>query len=281
MPKSDFTVAELVAFLRHSDKPNIVVEGDDDATIYRQLAERFGLNRGDILQTGGREKLLLVYDEISGYESKGDFSHGPVVFIADRDMWLFRGIPTRYEGIIWTNGYSIENDLYSSARLRSRVGNQRQYDQVLDSISTWFAFKVEEYLEKNPPPPTKVFLSLRDEEPVAVGLHCSKIVPVGGTTLASGLESLSLSHQRVKEIRGAYHLQLRGKLIFQLLHRFLNNPDQGFQKALINYDALYNEALSRSDELFSRLEKAIQEKLDAKQQEIAEKKYVQDPTPTS
>ena len=262
LPKS--TVENLVDSLRMSRKSNIIVEGKEDETIYRALVNRLGIFNVDLFSAGSKKTLLNLYEELSGYEHNGDFRHAPVAFIADRDMWFFRGIPYRYDNIIWTDGYSIENDLYSIVKLRDRVGNKSEYNQVLDSISMWFAYKVEEYLEKNPLPPEKVFLSFQDEEHVLVDLHCNRIVPVGNTTLASDLEFLPAEHERVKEVRKEYNLQLRGKLLFQLLVRFLNKPKQGFREATVSYYSLYNDAITvpESDQLFSRLESEVKEKLD-------------------
>lgn len=264
MPLPDPTVENLVDSLRMSRKSNIIVEGKDDEIIYKTLVNRLGIFNIGLFSAGSKKNLLHLYEELFGYEHNGDFRHAPVAFIADQDMWLFRGIPTQYNDIIWTEGYSIENDLYSSVKLRDRVGNKSEYNQVLDSISMWFAYKVEEYLQKNPPPPEKVFQSFQDEEHVPVGLHCNKIVPIGNTALAPDLEYLSADHERVKEVRKEYNLQLRGKLLFQLLVRFLNKPTQGFREATVSYYSLYNDAITvpESDQLFSRFESEVKEKLD-------------------
>ena len=271
MSLPDSTVEDLVLALRLSNRTNIVVEGKDDEIIYGKLIERLGRFDVGLFSAGSKDTLLHLYEELSHYENIGDFRHVPVAFIADRDMWLFRGIPACYDDIIWTEGYSIENDLYSRVKLRDRIGNQVEYDQVLDSISVWFAYKVEEYLEKNPPPPRKIFQSFRDEEHVDVGHRLGRIIPIEGTTLAPDLEFLPSYHDRVRAVRTSYHLQLRGKLLFELLVRFLNKPKQGFQDATVSYYALYNDAITvpESNQLFSRVEKEVQEKLDKQQEKIA------------
>ena len=212
MPLPDSTLENLVNVLRLSNKPNIIVEGRDDEIIYGTLVER--LERFDVgfFSAGSKDTLLHLYEKLSEYENAGDFRHAPVAFIADRDMWLFRGIPVCYDNIIWTEGYSIENDLYSYAKLRDRIGNKAEYDQILDAISMWFAYKVEEYLEKNPR--EKTFESIRDEEHVDVAYHLNRVVPPEKTTLAPDLEFLPADHERVRDLRSAYHLQLRGKLLF-------------------------------------------------------------------
>ena len=272
MSLPDFTLENLVDALRLSNKPNIIVEGQDDEIIYRTLVERLGRFDVGFFSAGSKGTLLHLYEELSEYENVGDFRHAPVAFIADRDMWLFRGIPACYDNIISTEGYSIENDLYSYVKLRDRVGNQTEYNQTLDSISMWFAYKVEEYLEKNPP--EKTFESIRDEEHVDVAYHLNRIVPLEKTTLAPDLESLPLDHERVREVRDAYNLQLRGKLLFELLIRFLNKPSQGFRNATVSYDGLYNDAITvpESDRLFFRLEDDVREKLNEQKQKIAAQK---------
>ncbi len=166
MPLPDPNVENLVDALRLSNKPNIIVEGKDDEIIYGTLVERLGRFDVGFFSAGSKDTLLHLYEELSEYENAGDFRHTPVTFIADRDMWLFRGIPDQYDDIIWTEGYSIENDLYAHVKLRDRVGNKVEYDQTIDAISMWFAYKVEEYLEKNPR--EKTFESIRDEEHVDV-----------------------------------------------------------------------------------------------------------------
>lgn len=166
MPLPDPNVENLVDALRLSNKPNIIVEGKDDEIIYGTLVERLGRFDVGFFSAGSKDTLLHLYEELSEYENAGDFRHTPVTFIADHDMWLFRGIPDQYDDIIWTEGYSIENDLYAHVKLRDRVGNKVEYDQTIDAISMWFAYKVEEYLEKNPR--EKTFESIRDEEHVDV-----------------------------------------------------------------------------------------------------------------
>ena len=107
------TVDHWVGVLRRSNIPTIVVEGKMDIVIYRRLLERVGIQQTILLAADSRNKLLQVY------ERRREFAHVPVVFIADQDMWIFSGIPEDHADIIWTQGYSIENDLYISAELES------------------------------------------------------------------------------------------------------------------------------------------------------------------
>ena len=244
------TVEQLVGVLRRAQKPNIVVEGDDDVIIYRELAKRIGVLEVVLRPSGGRDKLLQVY------ERRSEFSHVPVAFIADQDMWLFSGIDPGYEDVIWTNGYSIENDLYSDAELERLLDDNEtaEHQQILDSISTWFAFAVEEYLAGNAP---------------KLDLHCDEMVPPGKTELDAGFCARHGFHTpnagRVRQIRSAYQLLLRGKQLFQLLVRFLSKPTHGFEKASLNDYALYNLALRMPEQypLLDELMEKVKQKIAA------------------
>ena len=76
----------------------------------------------------------------------------PVAFVADKDMWLFSGIPSNYDGVIWTDGYSIENDLYAGTELENLLDAEEalEHQQTLNAIVEWFAFEVEECLAGKP-----------------------------------------------------------------------------------------------------------------------------------
>ena len=205
------TVDQLVNSLIRSQTPKIVVEGADDVVIYRELVRRIGILNVGLHAAGGREKLLRVY------ERRGEFVHVPVAFIADQDMWLFSEIPQCYGGIIWTKGYSIENDLYAGAKLERlmNAGERLEHQKVLEAIVEWFAFEVEE------------FLAGRNAK---VDTHCNQIVPRNQTEISDefrksrGLRRPNPElHQQIRE---AYQLQLRGKHLFDLLLRFLSKSNR-------------------------------------------------------
>ena len=109
MPRLNPTVDELVSTLRRSRLPTIVVEGKEDMQIFRWMEHLLEIHEVDVLGVGGRSNLFAVYDR------KSEFVHLPVAFIADQDKELFTRLPAGYEEIIWTQGYSIENDLYAGA----------------------------------------------------------------------------------------------------------------------------------------------------------------------
>ena len=237
MPKLDMTVDECVAALHRTDLPTVIVEGREDLQIYQWAERRIGIQKANVLPVGGRETLLAVY------RRRNEFAHLPVAFVADKDLWLFLGIPPGYLDIIWTEEYSIENDLYAGATLEDLLNADEveEHRQVLDVIVEWFAFEVEEYLA--------------DRE-AQVDTHCNEIVPLGQTEMDQDfctrrgfrLPNEEL-HQQIKE---EYQLQLRGKSLFEILIRFLNAPGRGTRYSILT---LHENAfkLTPSHELMERL----------------------------
>ena len=211
MPGPHPTVDELVAALRRSQLSTVIVEGTDDMQIYRWVEERIGSQNANVLPAGGKNNLLSVY------QRRNEYAHLPVAFVADRDLWLFSGIPLDYHGIIWTQGYSIENDLYAGANLENLLDadETKEHQQVLDSITEWFAFEVEEYL---------------GGREAQVATHCNRVVPPGKTEIDYGFRQnrrfRSPNEELHQQIKDKYQLQLRGKLLFQMLSRFLNAPNR-------------------------------------------------------
>ena len=222
------TVEELVSYLRHSNLPTVIVEGKDDMRIYQWVEERLGSLTANVLPTGGRPNLLSVY------ERRHKFADLPVAFVADRDMWLFSGIPSDYDGVIWTEGYSIENDLYAGADLENLLDAEeaQEHQRLLNAIVEWFAFEVEE------------FLAGRDYK---VSVHCDRVVPRGQPQMAENFRKdrgfRPPSEKIHRHISEAYQLQLRGKLLFQMLVRFLSASDRDSKYSYAN---LYELAFKSS-----------------------------------
>jgi len=207
MPTPLLTVDELVATVKRSHLPTVLVEGGDDVEIYRWIEAKLGVHKANFLPCGGRDALLQVYNR------RQEFSHVATAFVADRDMWLFTGIPPQFNGIIWTSGYSVENDLCAGARLEGLLdeAEAKEHAQVLQSIIEWFAFEVEEY---------------RSVGECQASRHSQEVVVPGTTHLcAQFLARRGFRNPRrstVRHVRSNYKLKIRGKTLFELLTRYLS-----------------------------------------------------------
>ena len=245
MPLPYPTEDELVDTLRRSNLPTVLVEGKGDMPIYRWVEERLGSRQASVQAAGDKNKLLAVF------RRRQEFSHLPVAFVADRDMCLFSGIPSEYDGVIWTEGYSIENDLYTDAELENLLADEelQEHQQLRDAIVEWFAFEVEEYLAGRN---------------YKVSNHCNEVVPLGQTKIDAyfrKMRGMRPPNEKIHlQILEKYRLQLRGKLLFQMLIRFLSESNRYRN---FGYRKLYDSAFEMTpphplrDRLANEIERTI------------------------
>src|SRR5262249_26254837 len=127
--------------LQRTTLPTLLVEGEDDAAIYRWLEGKLGVFSGSILFCTGRNVLISIY------RKRETFPHGKIAWLADLDMWKFTASPVDLTGIIFTTGYSIENDLYDGSQIESllEAAEKSRYSNLLTVLSRWFAFEVQEF----------------------------------------------------------------------------------------------------------------------------------------
>lgn len=203
------TEDEIVNTLQRSTLTTVLVEGPSDQIIYRWLEDRLDPLLANVLPCGGREMLFAVF------RRREEFQNLNTVFVADRDMLLYADIPEEFEDIIWTSGYSIENDLYADSKLNDLMSppEQTEFDTVLAEIIRWFAFEVEEF---------------RAGREAQVAHHASRVVPPKSQSLCKefcrerGFTEPSAA--TVREVSKSFALNVRGKVIFDVLLRLLNRP---------------------------------------------------------
>lgn len=233
---------ELVAYLRKTELPTILVEGTTDAYIYRIIEAKLEAEVS-ILPTGGRKKMLDVFHR------RAEFPRSRVLFLADSDMWLFSGIPQDYQGgIIFTEGYSIENIIYRKDLIEGLMtsGEIRQFKDLLNSVAYWFGHEVEKYLTSGAS---------------NCALHINKIAPDGmlcpviKSQIDSGPKPRPETLQMIIE---EYHLKLRGRTLYETVLRFLSASKRESKYSYINLCEL---SASSPNESFSRLLLNINEKL--------------------
>jgi hypothetical protein len=62
-------------------------------------------------------------------------------------MWRFSQPPPDLNGIVFTTGYSIENDLYAGSDIEALLDNTERirHSQLISTVCRWFAFEVLEF----------------------------------------------------------------------------------------------------------------------------------------
>jgi hypothetical protein len=227
------TVNELISMLRHSSVPAIFVEGPDDMMVYRWLKQHIQPLKASPIECGGRNNLLSIY------EQRDKFSHLKTVFLADKDLYVFLGVPKEYSEVIWTTGYSIENDIYAgSTKLDDLLDEEelQDYKKLIGKITEWFAFEIEKHKNGNASySKIDVKILYDDKQPVSeneayIRMNHSNnntCVNVNNTcvnvNLVFGKNFIPANQNLVSEIKNNFKLKLRGKIIFKVLSVYLSD----------------------------------------------------------
>lgn len=207
------TFEELIATLKHSNLDTILVEGKDDVKVYSKIEREIGPRRISFLPCGGKQTLLKVY------ENKDYINNISLMFIADSDLWVFNGCPLKYKGILFTKGYSIENDLFEDGKsflfnLMSRKEKER-FNNLIINVSNWFAFEIKGLMDK------KESEVNNDNYFYSINLMSNKLIKEGEENLSEDFlierNYDSNDFELKKQIRSDYVFYLKGKFIFELL----------------------------------------------------------------
>lgn len=207
MTQATPSIDEIVASLKNTSLPTVLVEGRDDMTIYRWIEDRLGTQKANVLPCGNRDKLFAVY------KRQTEFRHLKCAFLADRDMWLFDTTCSKYGSIVFTKGYSIENDVLDGSHVADLLSSseQKAFQDTAASLSQWFAFEVQEY---------------RAGRPYFVHVHPDQVVPPGGTALDPSFlakRGYSAVHaSRARSIERHFTVRFRGKGLLDLYVRLLS-----------------------------------------------------------
>ena len=278
MPKSNPDLKRLFSEARKESNPDLndylaelekgicevqtlVVEGSDDECIYNWVPQELGLgpNELSVQCVGTKGMVLKMYEAV--HKDRHLYADVPIVFIADQDMFLFDGIPEKYEGVVFTSGYSIENDLYSFANLEGLLdpSEKRDYTKLLDTIIEWFAFEIQEH---------------RAGRRSKIARKLEKIVPKDQTTMDPQFRECRGFKPPCKtihdEIKKDYKLKLRGKTLFDILVRFLSHRDRDIghhKKALLESAFKTPKYVHLRDELIEK----IKDKLDEEKEALADR----------
>ncbi len=230
------TPDEIVAYLKRTGQLTLLVEGTDDKSVYRHIESKLDDLEIDCLDCGGRPSLLSIFNR------KEEFSNAPVIFIADKDMWHFTGIPHEYScGIIFTDGYSIENDLYIKDLFETLLesDDRKKFRELIAGLARWQAFHVTAFMATG-------FCQC--------DFHVNQIAPPPNVDLCSQhLSDISFSEppsELVSQIQASYYISLRGKTLFEAILRYLNGGTRPSRYSKAN---LFELGAKVSNECIERL----------------------------
>jgi hypothetical protein len=85
------SVDEIISTLKHSSVASIVVEGNDDVIVLRAIEEDLHSYGVSLIVAGGRNSVLEIF------KRRSELPAGlPVVFVADRDLWILSDVPPEF-----------------------------------------------------------------------------------------------------------------------------------------------------------------------------------------
>lgn len=135
--KRGFDYSETLAMLKRSnEKSLLVVEGREDDFIFRHL-ENYGDLSFITQEVGGRNNVFKLEKELRGKSN--------IRFLADKDFFWFNKGFNDYPGIIFTFGFSIENDILSEEKMTELLLNKENkefYNTGKISLVHWLSYQL-------------------------------------------------------------------------------------------------------------------------------------------
>jgi len=138
---NSLTADIIIETLKRSNLNTVLIEGIDDVEVYRTLEDYLDNSDISFMECQGRNNLLKVFERRNEVNDN-------VLFICDSDLWVIIGKPDIYENdrLITTEGYSIENDIYSdgeeflSKLFKSNELTKR--DEIIKNICQWYSHEI-------------------------------------------------------------------------------------------------------------------------------------------
>lgn len=234
-----FNDDELISAINRSSLPYIIVEGKDDEMIYRWILE--DLDCESLLEPrngcGSVKRLFSRKDEITNPK---------VIFICDKDTIVYTGtIPENYSEMIYTEGYSIENDLYKGKALEPQLFKKQDriiFSKVLDSFLRAYACELEKFRK-------------------SLEFDFNKINPeciLDKNDYSLKTDSLSEFKEPAKEtidyLKNDYDLLVRGHFLFSLVRIVLGRKDREIKYSI---KQLYELCYSNKSDCIVKMQNRI------------------------
>jgi hypothetical protein len=202
--KADISIDETIALLKKTSLPTIVVEGADDMIVYRHMEESLSAFGVSVLPVGGRKNVLEIFSR------RGELPNSvKITFIADQDIWINIGIPPEYhhDSLVFTGGYSIENDIYTDGELWKllRRDEVTKFDKEVSAFLCWYALALSRHLQN---------------ASEVIKFHPNHVLDPDHHTGLLSLQTGELYPDKLhEELSNDYQKTLRGKSLMALLIR--------------------------------------------------------------
>lgn len=241
----ELTIDEIIATLQRSSLTTVLVEGRDDVVIYRWLEDEIGVQNANFMPCGGRSKLIDIFNR------RNEFENSKVIFVADKDSYIYTSTPQEYDEIIWTNGYSIENDLYYGRDIEKILSNIEKdiFIKSLNSFIEYYSFEVEKLLAGN----SDFTLRAHPQHILCDLQHLIK------QEYLDSVNFVQPSNETIKNISDNYDVMIRGKSLFALLTRIVSHKNRNIKhsKASLLEHCYRTHRSEKFSELLDKINKKI------------------------
>jgi hypothetical protein len=240
---NEVTVDEVIALLKKTSLPTLIVEGSDDMIVYRRFEDNLVHAEVSVLPVGGRLKVLEVFNR--RHEIPLSVK---MIFIADKDTWINTGIPPEFQDstLVFTDGYSIENDVYRDGELWKllRMDDRTRYEEEINSFIEWYALALTRHLADSTFP---------------IALHHDQVLnPIQRPALLALKPAEVYPNALKQEIFDDYGRMLRGKSLLSLFIKHTNAKGRGarhtdsglFEIVAVNPGVLLKDLLKRVEHGF-------------------------------
>lgn len=242
------TKKELLATIKRSLIPTVLVEGKDDIIFYRKLEEDeelcdLGLS---MLPAGSKNAVLSIKKEIDLWPD-----NNMVAYIVDQDIWVNFGVPDDINGVVLTKGYSIENDLIEDYDLSSLLAKDelKTFNSEKERFIKWYALA----LNRN-----KKGIKLDNGEEACYQVHPERVLNDDFYTAQTNLyDNEEYPYSLYEDIKLNWRLKLRGKSLLALFLRQLSHRDRMPKHS--NY-SLMEHAVCKKGENYMRIVSALRER---------------------
>ncbi|MFZ6780692.1 DUF4435 domain-containing protein [Undibacterium sp. Ji83W] len=233
--KNEISVEEILAFLKNTGLPTIIVEGTGDIIVYRRFERMLEHVGVDVFSAGGREKVLKIFERRNEIPASVR-----VIFIVDKDIWVNTGIPLAFENasLLFTDGYSIENDVYRDGQFWELLSGTEfsKYEQQIEEFIEWYALALARHLH---------------DQSCPIKLHPKHVLD---PKQRPSLLALAEDEEYPSELRGTisadYKRLMRGKSLFNLLIENTNSRRGGVHHTS---DALFESVAARPGSFLLKL----------------------------
>jgi hypothetical protein len=203
------TIDEMIATINRSSLPVVAVEGQMDAGVLRHLESRIGIV-GVLMPCGGNRSLFALLDRLDEIKNRN------IAFLADQDVCCVMGGHKVHPHLVYTWGYSIENDIIAGSKIDRLINEECRaaFHAIKRLVVQFFAYELD--------------CAISDDRPPVLDVALAEIVDVRQLSFKENVKNsvkiLKHDTPMARKIERHFKRLLRGKQLLQLYMVFLNRP---------------------------------------------------------